>query len=339
MSNDTRDLGWHAISGSPRQIGQALGHAGRAAVHRHLLKSEIWAKVTTPEHLGHLARMEENTRTRFPQVWEELIGLAEGLELPLVQVFAWNCRGDILSSVPDGCTTVQLPGAEPVIAHNEDGLPFFRGSCFIAEISPRNGSRFRAFCYPGSIPGHTFATSETGLAQAVNNLRLTGLRPTIPRIVLGRAVLAAQDRRAALEVLRHTPNSGGFHFTLGQVGEPDILSVEFGGGNCEVRKIDHPAIHANHALHLAAARTGGQIITASSRDRQARGEILLAEGCRDPLVILRDTGGPGLPIRRDAPDDPDDENTLATAVMRVTKQGIEWEIHDKIDETPIYAAI
>lgn len=339
MSNDTPDLGWQSFAGSPGEIGRALGQAGRAAVHGQLLESEIWAKVTAPDHLGHLSSMAENTRARFPQIWEEIVGLAEGLDLPLDMVFAWNSRGDLLTSVPDGCTTVQLPGAEPVIAHNEDGLPFFRGSCFIAEISPHEGPRFRAFCYPGSLPGHTFAMTENGLAQAVNNLRLSELCPTIPRMVLGRATLAAPDRKAALALLRRAPNSGGFHFTLGQVGQADLLSVEFGGGDCAVRAVERPAVHANHALHLAVAETGQQIITASSRDRQARGELLLAEGCRDPLAILRDTGGLGLPIRRDAPDDPDDENTLATALMRVTKQGIEWEIHDKIGETPIYAAV
>jgi hypothetical protein len=115
-----------------------------------------------------------------------------------------------------------------------------------------------------------------------------------------------------------------------------IVSVEFGRGEVSVRDIDAPSLHANHALHLSSGRAE-QIVTSSSRDRQARGEALLAAGLDDPLSILRDTGGPGLPIRRDAADDPDEENTLATALFRVTQDGIEWSIYDQGSDPATYA--
>ncbi len=250
------------------------------------------------------------------------------------QVFAWNCRGDLLASVPDGCTTVMLPGPEPMLAHNEDGLPFFRGSCFIAEGRPEGRPGFHAFCYPGSIPGHTFAFTAAGLGQTVNNLRLTGVEPEIPRMVLGRALLAADTLDTALDLLRHAP-SGGFHFALMQRGDPRILSVEFGGGEHSVQEIGAPTVHANHALHLPGGMAA-QIVTESSRDRQARGDALAAAGVA-PLAILRDTVGPGLPIRRDAADDSDEENTLGTAVLRLCATGLHWSIYDRATGDPAYS--
>lgn len=328
MSNDTlsRRLGWVRMEGTAHAIGEALGQAGRTAVHRHLLPHPLWQVVTGTAHAARIARMELATRARFPAIWAEIEGLAKGLALPVAQVFAWNCRGDLLASVPDGCTTVMLPGAEPVLAHNEDGLPVFRGSCFIAEAQPEGQPGFHAFCYPGSIPGHTFAFTGAGLVQTVNNLRLTGVVPEIPRMVLGRAVLGCETLAGALAVLRDAP-SGGFHFALMQQGDGRILSVEFGGAAVSQREITAPAVHANHALHLPRG-LGGQIITASSHDRQSRGDALIAAG-HDPLAILRDTGGSGLPIRRDAGDDPDDENTLGTAQLRLTGRGLDWSIHDR----------
>lgn len=336
MSNNAKDLGWIAAGGDPRSIGRALGMAGRDAVHRHLLRSAIWHRVTDPANSERVAILTASVRARFPAVRAEIEGLAEGLHLPVDQVMAWNCRGDLLASVPDGCTTVMLPGPMPVLAHNEDGLPFFRGASFIAEVTPERAPAFRAFCYPGSIPGHTFAWTRAGLVQTVNNIRLVGVRADIPRMVLGRAVLAAPDIGAALAVLRAQPNAGGFHFALSHVAERRIVSVEFGRGELSVTDIDASSVHANHALHLAGGRAE-QIVTASSRDRQARGEALLGAGLDDPLAILRDTGGPGLPIRRDAADDPDEENTLATALFRVTQDGIEWSVHDQASGPAAYA--
>lgn len=334
MSNKPHDLGWLAASGSPRELGLALGRAGRAAVHRDLTGCDYWRQVTSPDFASAVARMSEATRARFPQIWAEIEGLAEGLELPVARVMAWNCRGDLLASAPDGCTTVLIPGETPVLAHNEDGLPFFRGDSFILDATPQDQLGFRSFCYPGSIPGHTFAFNDAGLVQTVNNLRLRGVSPDIPRMVLGRAVIASRTLQEAVAVLRSGANSGGFHFALSHIADRRILSVEYGAGIVSLREIDTPSVHANHALHHEPG-CAHQIITQSSGDRQARGDALLLEKA-SPLAILRDTGGTGLPIRRDAPDDPDTENTLATAVLHVTKEGVDWSIYDRQTGDPAY---
>ena len=334
MSND-RELGWVRTGGTPREIGQALGRAGRDAVHRHLLPSAPWAEITDARHAARVARLAEATRALYPTAFAEIEGLAEGLGLPFEQVMAWNARGDLRASVPDGCTTVMLPGDAPVIAHNEDGLPFFRGSSFIAEVAPEGAPGFRCFCYPGSIPGHTLAWTDSGLVQTVNNIRLTGVVPEVPRMAIGRALLALETLVSAEGFLGGAPASGGFHFALTHRHDRRILSVEFGGGETSIREITAPSLHANHALHHAGG-LAAQIVTRSSGDRQAWGEVLVAEG-RQPLAILRDTGGPGLPIRRDGPDDPDHENTLGTALFTVKDSVIEWRIHDNATGAAAYA--
>src|SRR5690606_5644976 len=121
----------------------------------------------------------------FPAYWQELQGLAQGLGLPLDDVFLWNCRGDVWAMSPDGCTTVQIPGDEPVLAHNEDGDPGFRGYCAMASVRPQDGCAFNAFVYPASLPGHTFAVTDAGLVQTVNNIRSCAAGPGLPRMLLG----------------------------------------------------------------------------------------------------------------------------------------------------------
>ncbi|MEM7461611.1 MAG: C45 family peptidase [Pseudomonadota bacterium] len=335
MSNDVNDIGWCVASGTRQEIGETLGRHGKHAVQTHLVRSDIWAQVTSTIHDPVLARVKQRLQRTYPGSLSELEGMATGLDLPFRDVLAWNCRGDILASVPDGCTTVQLPGDDITIAHNEDGLPFFRGSCFIADVKPADGLAFYAFCYPGSIPGHTFAWNDAGLVMTVNNMRLLDVQAETSRMVICREALSAISIDDTVEKLKENPNCGGFHMSLAQVGDPRLLSVEYGAGAASVRPVTKASLHANHALHLCHHN---QQITQSSRDRQQRGTELLEDEHKDSLEILRDASGAGLPIWRNDPNDPDHENTLATSIFHVSNNQLHWKIYNSKSGDPTYSA-
>jgi predicted choloylglycine hydrolase len=323
-------LAFLEASGSPHDVGAALGRFGRRAVHEHLVRTRAWTAVVAHSRDARTRGMAASVEARFPRCFAELRGLAEGLGLPFDEVFAWNCRGDILTGTPDGCTTVQLPGARRVIAHNEDGDPGLRGHCAILHAVPEGGIAFTAFVYPGSLPGHAFAANDAGLVQTVNNIRSLDVGDGVPRMVLTRALLECGTLDEAVATLRNGPRAGSFHLTLAQAGDARLLGIEFTARACSVREITAPAAHANHLVHPATVGER-QIVTASSASRQRRAVDLLAAGA-DPLAILRDTGGPGLPIRRDDPCDPDAENTLATAVFTLERERLDWNVYDTPDD-------
>ncbi len=325
------------VSGDAVARGRALGAAGRVVVAQIVSRSPLWHRVTAPDMAPAVRRMADATRALFPEVHTEIAALAEGLGLPFDPVFAWNARGDLLAGLGDGCTTVQVPGTSPVIAHNEDGLPGLAGHCFIADLRPDAAPLAMSFCYPGSIPGHSFAVTATGLVITVNNLRLVGVTPEIPRMVLTRALLFASDRSAAVRLLCDAPPSGGFHLSIAQVGQGDIWSVSFGGGTVHVVEHIRAALHSNHA-QVSGPVMSRQTITASSRDRLRRGLDLLEQGAA-PLAILNDTGGAGLPIFRTAADDPDDENTLAQFHARLSATGIDWQVHSPGQAVPTHTGL
>ena len=324
-------LAFLEVSGAPRDVGAALGRFGRRIVHEHLKHTCAWATVVAHRGDDHLRAMAAAVEARFPRHFAELAGLAEGLELSFDEVFAWNCRGDIEAATPDGCTTVQIAGRRRIVAHNEDGDPGLRGHCAIVHAAPIGGIAFTAFAYPGSLPGHAFAANDAGLVQTVNNIRALEIGDGLPRMVLTRALLDCRTLDEAVTLLRGTPRAGAFHLTLAKTGDRRLLGVEFTGRACSVREITAPGAHANHLVHPATAATL-QIVTVSSADRQRRADALLAAGAGDPLAILRDTAGPGLPIRRDDPRDPDDENTLATAVFTLEGERLDWRVYDAVDE-------
>jgi predicted choloylglycine hydrolase len=338
MSTDEQGrLGYLEAGGAPYDIGVQLGRFGAAIAHRHLITKHAWASVMAFREDPRIAAMHEMVEARFPAYWLELQGLADGLDLPFDEVFLWNCRGDVWAMAPDGCTTVQIPGSEPVLAHNEDGDPGLRGHCALAHVRPLGGKAFTAFIYPASIPGHTFAATEAGLVQTVNNIRSRGVGAGLPRMLLGRALLDCATLDEAVKLLDRSKRAGAFHMTLAQRGDQRLISIEFTHSNCSVVTLEQPQCHSNHLIHPATSNER-QIITASSHSRQQRGDDIIAgigEGRKlDPLSVLWDKGNPVLPVHREHPDDPDHENTLATAVFRIGAKALEWRVYDRAGSAP-----
>jgi Acyl-coenzyme A:6-aminopenicillanic acid acyl-transferase. len=304
----------------------ALGAFGKAAVREYLLHTPAWASVMQWRDSHHVSELEGLTRELFPLVWEELEGLARGLELPVEDVFLWNCRGDLWAMAPDGCTTVMANGPEGIrITHNEDGDPGLAGRCGVALVQPEGQAAFASFVYPGSIPGHTFAVTAQGLAMTVNNIRWLGAQLGVPRMVLARAILGEGSIPPALQLLRESPRAGGFHLTIAQAQEPRVVSVEFGPHVCSVLEVEGVQLHTNHAVH-PQARDLPQIITGSSGFRQIRGRQLIDRGTVEPLRVLADKASKQYPICRCDPADSDDENTLGSVDMRVVDGAIWWDV-------------
>jgi predicted choloylglycine hydrolase len=317
------------LSGTPFEIGQTLGQFGAEAAHSYLIDSPSWHSVMAWRGSAAAKSMADLTEQTFPEIWQELQGLADGLQLPPDDVVLWNCRGDLWSMSPDGCTTVQLPLPDgPRITHNEDGDPGFAGHCGIGLFAPDKRICFASFVYPASIPGHTFAVTQAGLAMTVNNLRSRRVAIGLPRMVLTRALLDQSTLPDALGVLRGSPRAGGFHLSLAQRGAPDLYSVEFNAMGVSAQTVHQASLHANHVIHAGMAGFP-QVITDSSLHRQQRGTTLL-EGLRsDPLTILADQSNRSFPIYRDAVDDSDNENTMATADIHVGADHINWQIYEK----------
>ncbi|EPI2360154.1 TPA: acyl-CoA--6-aminopenicillanic acid acyl-transferase [Klebsiella michiganensis] len=321
------------ISGSPFEIGLRLGELGREAWHQKLMLTSLWQTVMTLQASPETRLMRAEVQRHYPHIWQELEGLAQGLEASVDQVFAWNCRGDLVRSTSDGCTTVAGVNAagERIIAHNEDGFPQLRDECLLATITPSRGLSFTSFAYPGSICGHTFAVNEKGIVNTVNNIRAVHRPQGLPRQILARASLNANTLDEAITILTGQPRSGAFHHTLGQLGDARLFSVEATGQGCSVLPLTTVTGHANHLVHAALAGVE-QIVTDSSASRQLR--LVQWRETQPPFdaaaakAILSDTHDAELPIYRLAADDPDEENTLATAVFTLDANHVRWQIFD-----------
>ncbi|QBQ99173.1 C45 family autoproteolytic acyltransferase/hydolase [Paraburkholderia pallida] len=322
------------MAGTPEAIGRRLGELAKPVFAAYMAQSSAWAAVSRWRGSAFAQQLRAAAERHFPAHVAEIDAMAAALDWPAHDLFLWNCRGELIHNAPDGCTTLAVRTPEAgLIAHNEDGDPYLRGRCAVVEVEPLGKPGFVSFYYPGSLPGHTFAASRAGLAQAINNVRIREPRAGVPRMILARAVLDAATLADALTLLRDTPRASGFHHTVGgtdAAGQVRVYSVEATAQRSSIVEVGAPSGHANHLIH-AGCENEAQIVTDSSRDRQARlAELLPALGPQPDgeafVRTLQDRAGAGLPIYRDDPCDPDEENTLATACMRVEPRGVTFDV-------------
>jgi hypothetical protein len=315
------------------RAGFLIGQRSRKIMHEYVLSSEPWQSLKTWIGSERLKNMEDAARTFFPRYVDELAGIADGCKLPFLHVFLWNSRGDIYPFISEGCTTIYAPTPDGVLlGHNEDGDPNLRSHCFISRRDPgSHNSGYLAFTYPASINGHTFSVNSAGIVHLVDNIRSLEYGDGVPRQLLSRALLDCRSLDDVFSILKGCDRAGSFHHLLAQTGEDDILSVEYSPQEVSTLRLHTAYGHANHFIHPRLQNLK-QRITPSSAARQIRVDQLCRKltdstGPDDIRLMLGDMENRELPIYRPDPADPDNENTLATAVFRVTSDAVQSQVY------------
>jgi hypothetical protein len=325
------------------QAGLAIGQRSRRVMHEYILTSATWQSLQRWNGSRRLNSMEEAARSTFPDYLEELAGIAAGCELPFSVVFLWNCRGDLLPLSTEGCTSVCVPLRDGILlGHNEDGDPKLRADCFISKRKAQTDRPgFVSFTYPASINGHAFAVNSAGIVQFVDNIRNLEPGSGVPRQLLARAVLDCRSLDEVIATLEGCPRAGSFHHLLAQPVAKTALSIEYSSAAVSIENVRAAYGHSNHFIH-PRFRNSQQRITASSAARQARIDELCRKlpdspGSEDIHRMLRDVANPDLPIYRLDPNDPDNENNLATALFRVTPDSVDTRVYAGETEVQAFA--
>lgn len=314
------------------QAGFIIGQRSRKIMQDYVLSTKLWQSLKAWIGSDRLKNMEAAARSTFPHYIDELVGIADGCELPFSYAFLWNCRGDLSPFISDGCTTVCAPSAQGMLlGHNEDGDPKLRPHCLISKREPEsNKLGYTSFTYPASINGHTFAVNSVGIVQLVNNIRSLEYGDGVPRQLLARAILDCRNLDEVISTLKGCHRAGSFHHMLAQMGRNAVISVEYTPEDVSMVRLHASYGHANHFIH-PRFRNAKQRITRSSAARQIcidelSGKLSNPIGFDDIRLMLNNNENPELPIYRLDPDDPDNENNLATALFLVTQDTIHSEV-------------
>ncbi|MDX9991876.1 MAG: C45 family peptidase [Anaerolineales bacterium] len=248
------------VSGSHREVGRQIGEAFRGKIThsvenaRNLLAEAYetleltWdgAKVQSRKYLPF-------SEERFPQYVDEIRGMAEGANVDFYDLVTLNTMEAVTTDALHltRCTSMAVnetrtANGHVLAAHNEDWVPEDEDDVYIVHASLEDEPPFLAMNYGGLLPNVGF--NADGIAQLIDSVYPSDSRIGIPRLVIGRAVLAARKPDAAIRwaILPHRA-AGYNHLIVHESGE--IYSVEVSAQQFDMLHAhDGYMVHTNHYL-------------------------------------------------------------------------------------------
>ncbi len=224
-------------SGSHREIGRQIGEACARQV-RHSIEN---ARVLIASAYDDLQLTWEGAQIqaqkyipfaqeRYPQYVEEMIGIAEGADVPFEDVAVLNALEAVTMDALHltKCTSLAVNDKRTadehiLIAHNEDWLPEDEPDVYVVQVTPEDEPPFLAMTYGGLLPNVGF--NAAGIAQCCDSVYPSDSRIGIPRLVVSRAVLAARTIGEAIRCTLTPQRAAGYnHLIAHESGE--LYNVE-----------------------------------------------------------------------------------------------------------------
>lgn len=234
-------------SGTYFQVGFTVGQQMKSLIAQRMARSQLVWKylLSSPEALLLNSSMFNSTANTFPELLQELQGMASGSGLSFAQIFFLNTMTEIESLQQEltgetgltlgHCTDVYSSGtraAETVWGHNEDSGPHDCNVTYIVNATivaaGKVVERFIAYTYPASVAGRAFGWNHHGLiittnALFANNCNFDNPR-AIPRAIHNRAMYRSQTVREAIDFATSIPSISAFALNVGTWDIPAVMS-------------------------------------------------------------------------------------------------------------------
>lgn len=225
------------IEGSAFAIGQALGRLANPAMHAHCLKSEAWRRLLQWRSHPALVRLMAATQKYFPEYWQELEGLSDGLDMEFADVFLWNCRADLMPESADPyCSVAANRMQSRFILHaSEEDLSVPGSACFV-EVRPHGKPGFVDMNIFGSLGGQRIAVNRAGVMLSVLANHSPGTDEdadkgeSLPAAIVSRALLDTGSLEEAIDIVMQCPHFGNAHYFLASPKEFIMISIDCANG-------------------------------------------------------------------------------------------------------------
>jgi hypothetical protein len=291
-------------AGGPRSRGEQIGRELRDEVNRSVdfyrryferrgISSERLHELLTP----YLVAAERD----LPSFMSVLKGMSIGATVPVMELFAINAfeelepllqpadgrrgilerkEGDSASARPtERCSSfVVTAQGTTILAHNEHWLVGDAGNVAVVVDAPndrpvRVASPTVVCCLPA------VGVNSHGVAQGIASLTASDDRAGVPRVLVSRFSLEAENRADAVGRAAMPGRSGGYAHTFAFPGGESLV-VETTAEHVAV--VDRPPVHTNHYLDPQLVPLGATASSGSSV-RHARLVQLLDE--RKPSTV------------------------------------------------------
>ncbi|MFJ6415641.1 C45 family autoproteolytic acyltransferase/hydolase [Paeniglutamicibacter sp. NPDC091659] len=264
------------VSGGPFERGEQYGSLARTQVHHarngyersFATKGFSWDQAVMQAQ-GHA----EPIRRSFPDIWEEMRGIAKGSNLPFEDILAMNCRTEVLwqalvashrkATGPGSplrgfgeCSSFAIAPTHTALGHtlvgqNWDWLVHGFDSVILLEVEREDGPNYVTIVEAGLLAKTVM--NEHGIGMAVNTLVTSsdGSTPGVPFHVLLRALANCEHVFDAVELLASHPRASSGNYVVG-AADGSILNIETAPGdarNINVQVAEHgKTFHTNHFL-------------------------------------------------------------------------------------------
>jgi isopenicillin-N N-acyltransferase-like protein len=186
----------------------------------------------------------------MPQYVEELRGIAEGSGVDFEDILVCNCLEELTSDMLfERCTALAFNNDLTVdghvyLGHNEDWMPNDRDLQYLVRAEPEGEIPFLSLTYGGLLCNIGF--NAAGIAQCINSVYPNDVRLGIPRVFIGRAVLAAPRIGRAMYRTVHPRRAAGYnHLLADENGE--LYNIEVTSGFFEALYGEEGfVVHSNH---------------------------------------------------------------------------------------------
>lgn len=246
------DLEVFSVRGSPRQVGEAIGHrfASKAERAVAIFRKELtWEKGATMDGAKRYGRkILPRVEAWFPDFIEEMRGYAAGSGVPFDVLLAQWC-GFSPSTGVKGCTDVavgpeQTAEGGVLVAHNEDYTPDYDGIVVPVRVAVEGKPAFFAMSYQGLFP--TMGFNDAGISLTGNAVSPNDVRVGIPKMFAPRRVLESPTLTEALESAMPAGRGSSYNNIVCSK-EGELYSLEGSATDFEVLYGDSGwFVHTNH---------------------------------------------------------------------------------------------
>jgi isopenicillin-N N-acyltransferase-like protein len=244
------------VKGSYRDIGYQIGQVFKKNIIEVINSRNEWHSrlvniLNSSEGRKLSDKLLELSQKHFPNIIEEIKGMADGAGIHFDHIWAINIKSELgaFQKEPPGCSSIFVNDDKNMwLFHNEDGHTAYKEIMFTIKVTPPSGVAFISMVYPGTITGNGPSLNIRGIVQTTNYIGSTKGEIGLPRYVIGRAILEAKDLEEAIQIATFEPRAYPYHHNLASFNEKSYASVETIPGTSEVKYPDGIYFHTNHLL-------------------------------------------------------------------------------------------
>jgi isopenicillin-N N-acyltransferase-like protein len=248
------------VSGTHREMGQQIGESCRENVQHSIRNARIVlenafaeVKLTWVDAQSQAQNYLPFAQEHYPQYVEEIQGIAEGANVPFIELLVLNAIEELTMDVLHltHCTSIGVSDERTVsgnvlAAHSEEWLSIDEDDVYVIQAKPKDEPPYLAMTYGGLLPNVGF--NACGIAQLIDSVYPNDSRIGSPRLVVSRAVLAAKTPEEAIRCTIVSDRAAGYnHLIVHESGE--IYNVESSANRFALLSSeDGVSVHTNHYL-------------------------------------------------------------------------------------------